>query len=101
MLSCPNPDCAAPVAPEDAFCGECGHRLSRGEESREDATQVEAELVCPRCGTAAGQTRYCGSCGLNLLEEDELPTAEEWRGRQRQVRRPGAPAGDKPQSAFS
>lgn len=42
---------------------------------------MEAELVCPRCGSPAGQRPYCSNCGLNLLEQDELPSAEQWRAR--------------------
>jgi ribosomal protein S27AE len=37
-----------------------------------------AARVCPRCGEAAGQQRFCGGCGLNLSEQLELPTRSEW-----------------------
>lgn len=38
--------------------------------------------VCPRCGEAAGETRYCGTCGLNILDESEIPTREAWETTQ-------------------
>ena len=37
--------------------------------------------VCPRCGSAAGQTPYCGTCGLHLFEQPELPTRSDWEMR--------------------
>ena len=30
--------------------------------------------VCPRCGTPVTASRWCGGCGLNLHQQDELPT---------------------------
>jgi hypothetical protein len=44
-------------------------------------------LVCPRCGEAAGEQRFCGQCGLNIAAQDELPTRAEW-----EARAAGAPA---------
>jgi uncharacterized RDD family membrane protein YckC len=43
-----------------------------------------AARVCPRCGDEAGEHRFCQSCGLNLAEQTELPTAEEYSARLRQ-----------------
>lgn len=38
--------------------------------------------VCPRCGNAAGQSEYCGTCGLHLFEQPELPTHADWEATQ-------------------
>lgn len=38
--------------------------------------------VCPRCGSEDTQHQYCGSCGLHLIEQPELPTRAEWEERQ-------------------
>jgi hypothetical protein len=38
--------------------------------------------VCPRCGSAAEQHEYCGTCGLNLFEQPELPTDADWEATQ-------------------
>lgn len=38
--------------------------------------------VCPRCGSAAGDNEYCGTCGLHLFEQPELPTREDWERTQ-------------------
>lgn len=56
--------------------------------------------VCPRCGSEAGETAYCSTCGLNLWEEPELPTREEWEQTSKSTR-PGAaraqtPTGQEP-----
>jgi hypothetical protein len=37
-----------------------------------------ADTVCPRCGSAAGDARFCGDCGLNLADAGELPTRDQW-----------------------
>lgn len=37
-----------------------------------------AARVCPRCGEAAGEQRFCGGCGLNLAQQEEIPTRAEW-----------------------
>lgn len=34
--------------------------------------------VCPRCGEVATEARFCGECGLNLADQPELPTRDEW-----------------------
>lgn len=40
-------------------------------------------FVCPRCGSPTdGSSAYCGTCGLHLLDEDELPTRERWEQQQ-------------------
>ncbi len=36
------------------------------------------EMVCPRCGETAGEEQFCGSCGLNLSEQQEVPTRAVW-----------------------
>ncbi len=41
-----------------------------------------AARVCPRCGEEAGEQRFCESCGLNLLEQPELPTRSAWEASQ-------------------
>lgn len=48
--------------------------------------------VCPRCGSAAGQNEYCGTCGLNLFEQPELPTRVDWEGTQAAEQAAPAPA---------
>jgi hypothetical protein len=40
--------------------------------------EVAEERVCPRCGTAARDKRFCASCGLNLGIQPELPSRAEW-----------------------
>lgn len=46
--------------------------------------------VCPKCGIAAGDRPFCGSCGLNLTTVSQLPTRAEWEGGFAQpVRPPG------------
>lgn len=40
--------------------------------------------VCPRCGTVAGDGVWCSDCGLNLRQQEELPTAQEFAARQRE-----------------
>lgn len=44
----------------------------------EDPTPNPHGLVCPRCGAPATASAYCGTCGLHLIEQDELPTRERW-----------------------
>jgi hypothetical protein len=34
--------------------------------------------VCPRCGSASGDGRFCPECGLNLAEAGVLPTRDQW-----------------------
>lgn len=41
-----------------------------------------SNLVCPRCGAAAGENDYCSTCGLHLAEQPELLTREQWEARQ-------------------
>lgn len=41
-------------------------------------TTTTDQRVCPRCGEPAGEQRFCGSCGLNIWEQRELPAREEW-----------------------
>lgn len=40
-------------------------------------TDLDAR-VCPRCGDEAEQSEYCGTCGLHLFAQSELPTRKEW-----------------------
>src|ERR1044072_7471459 len=40
-----------------------------------------ATRVCLRCGTEAGEDRFCKTCGLDLHEQKELPTRAEWEAR--------------------
>lgn len=62
--------------------------------------------MCPRCGAKAGDSVWCDSCGLNLKQQKDLPTADvyaarvrerEWKDAQksgppaRKVRRKGSP----------
>lgn len=42
--------------------------------------------VCPRCGTASGESRWCASCGLNLSKQGELPTADAYGAKIREER---------------
>ena len=54
--------------------------------------RADAELpsgghpVCPRCGTAAGDSRWCAGCGLNLSQQAELPTADAYSAEIREQR---------------
>jgi hypothetical protein len=41
-----------------------------------------SERVCPRCGEPASERRFCGTCGLNLAEQSEVPTRAEWEASQ-------------------
>lgn len=34
--------------------------------------------VCPRCGDEAGDQRFCSGCGLNLAQQEEIPTRADW-----------------------
>lgn len=45
-----------------------------------------AHRVCPRCGTAAGQSTWCSRCGLNLPLQPELPTADAFSAQAREKR---------------
>ena len=47
--------------------------------------------VCPRCGEPAGKDEFCSKCGLNLWEQPELPTREEWEQAQSEEK-PGPPS---------
>jgi len=51
-------------------------------EATTDGSTAAADdvLVCPRCGTDAGENPYCASCGLHIAVEPELPTRASWRG---------------------
>jgi hypothetical protein len=40
-----------------------------------------SERVCPRCGTPAEMSEYCGDCGLHLGALPELPSKAEWLAR--------------------
>lgn len=44
----------------------------------------DARLVCPRCGGVKGGSIFCTGCGLNLPQQGELPTAEEFAAKQRE-----------------
>ena len=48
------------------------------------ASDVRDTRVCSRCGELAGEQRFCPSCGLNLAEQPELPTAEEYSAKERE-----------------
>ena len=43
------------------------------------------DFVCPQCGSAAGDTRFCAGCGLELSAQYELPSKEQWGARQAQT----------------
>lgn len=43
-----------------------------------------AARVCPRCGQPASDQSFCGGCGLNLAQQAELPSAEEYDARLRE-----------------
>ncbi|HYM38851.1 MAG TPA: zinc ribbon domain-containing protein [Thermoplasmata archaeon] len=46
------PECRAPLAPHDAFCGRCGSRI---------------EYACPECGAALSpEDGFCGKCGTRM-----------------------------------
>lgn len=38
----------------------------------------ENQRVCVQCGEAVGEQRFCGSCGFNLSQQEDLPTRAEW-----------------------
>lgn len=61
--------------------------------------------VCPRCGEASGQQPFCVSCGLNLAQQPELPSGEEYAARlheEQWLRTSGASGrGSSSQSAWS
>lgn len=42
--------------------------------------------VCPRCGTPAGEGVWCSDCGLNLKQQDELPTRKAYEAQERERR---------------
>jgi hypothetical protein len=47
---------------------------------------VSDNKVCPRCGAAATDNRWCSGCGLNLGALPELPTADAYAARLREMR---------------
>jgi hypothetical protein len=49
------------------------------------------ERVCPCCGEAAGDHRFCSACGLNLGDLTELPARREWEEAQSQAPEPATP----------
>lgn len=51
--------------------------MAAGPPSEGAASQA---FVCPRCGEPEAGSEFCLTCGLNLLEEDELPTRDDWLG---------------------
>jgi hypothetical protein len=55
----------------------------------ESTIDRKTDRVCPRCGEAAGDVEFCGTCGLNLVERPELPTRPEWEAGARSG--PGEP----------
>jgi hypothetical protein len=68
-----------------------------------DATLDAGVRVCVRCGEAAGEQSFCGSCGLNLAAQTELPTRAQWEESRTREASPSAlpppgwhedPAGD-------
>lgn len=42
--------------------------------------------MCPRCGTPASEGVWCDSCGLNLRQQTELPSANAYTARIREQR---------------
>lgn len=38
----------------------------------------DVSQVCPSCGSPAGKSRFCASCGQNLERFDRLPSHAEW-----------------------
>lgn len=38
----------------------------------------DSHRVCPGCGDAADESRFCSTCGLELWSQAELPTREVW-----------------------
>ncbi len=47
------PDCGAPLARGDAFCGKCGTKI---------------EYACPQCGAVLeSEDAFCGRCGARVL----------------------------------
>ena len=43
-----------------------------------------SDRVCPRCGAPASGSRWCSGCGLNLANQQALPTAEEYSAAARE-----------------
>jgi hypothetical protein len=54
---------------------------------------VSDSAVCPRCGTAAEDGRFCRACGLNLEEAGALPTHDQWLRERAEA--PWPPSGEK------
>jgi uncharacterized Zn finger protein (UPF0148 family) len=42
------------------------------------------DRVCPRCGTPTAESVFCASCGVNLRQQGELPSAEAFAAKQRE-----------------
>jgi hypothetical protein len=63
----------------------------------ESTVDRKTDRVCRRCGEAAGNVEFCGTCGLNLLECSELPTRAEWEAGS-QIAGPAATPGARTQS---
>ena len=40
--------------------------------------------MCPRCGADAGEEVFCASCGLNLKQQPDLPTADAYVAAERE-----------------
>lgn len=72
--------------------------------AEENHDPVPKGLVCPRCGSPATGSEYCGTCGLHLAEQDELPTRERWEqrpGKWSQSPDPGSPRGAGPSPSLA
>ncbi len=58
----------------------------RGERGSSTPLPSGSYSVCPRCGIAAGESRWCAGCGLNLGQQAELPTADAYSAKIREGR---------------
>jgi len=50
---------------------------------------IDPEIsVCPRCGNPTGARRFCMDCGLNLSQQQSVPTRAEWEARPERISTP-------------
>ncbi len=64
--------CGAQLFEDDAFCGECGAKVEKQEDTFKKRT-------CPKCGAELlNDDVFCGSCGTRL-EEDNKPKGKTCR----------------------
>ena len=67
---CPN--CGAGVAPDAAYCAECGEELTPEPDPRERGT-----VACPDCDALVAEgSRFCPNCGTRLAEAVDEPVTE-------------------------